>query len=80
MNPTHSMNASVAIGLVQNTNPSATATVLRPAATPAARRKILVLGLLVVASCAASVLVFKAAMILNDVFACLDAAYKNGSV
>jgi hypothetical protein len=70
MNTTRSMNANDAIGLTQQPNPTA----------PAARRKSLVPGLLAVASCAAAVLVFKAAIVINELLACLDAAYKSSSL
>ena len=71
------MNADVAIGLAQGSNPAFPARAARPAATPAARKKTLALGLLAVASCAAVVLWFKAAVIINDVLVAIDAAYNN---
>lgn len=77
MNTTQSMNADVAIGLAQGSNPAFPARAARPAATPAARKKTLALGLLAVASCAAVVLWFKAAVIINDVLVAIDAAYNN---
>jgi len=79
MNTTHSMNAGVAIGLAQKANPAAPAAAACPAITQPARRKILVPGLLAVASCAAAVLWFKAAVIISEVLAAMDAAYKNFS-
>jgi hypothetical protein len=77
MNTTHSMNAGVAIGLAQESTPTPPVAAMRPAATSAARRKTLVLGLLTVASCAATILWFKAAVIIGQVLAALDAAYAN---
>jgi hypothetical protein len=77
MNTTHSMNAGVAIGLVQKSNPTLPVVAVRPAATFAVRRKTLVLGLLTVASCAATILWFKAAVIIGQVLAALDAVYAN---
>jgi hypothetical protein len=70
------MNAGVAIGLARTTNPATPATTARPAATPAARKKTLVLGGLAVASCAATVLWFKAAVVISEVLAAIDATYK----
>jgi hypothetical protein len=77
MNTTHSMNAGVAIGLAQKSNPTLPVVAVRPAATFAMRRKTLVLGLLTVASCAATILWFKAAVIIGQVLAALDATYAN---
>ena len=75
MNTTQSMNAGVAIGLAQTSNPASQATTVRPVATPAARKKTLVLGTLAVASCAATVLWFKAAVVISEVLASMDAVY-----
>ena len=77
MNTTHSMNAGIAIGLAQPPNPAVPARAARPVATPAVQRKTLALGLLAVASCAAIVLCFKAAMIISDVLVAIDATYKS---
>jgi hypothetical protein len=77
MNTTHSMNAGVAIGLAHTSNPTPPVAAVRLAATPAAHRKTLVLWLLTVASCAATILWFKAAVIIGQVLAALDAAYAN---
>ena len=77
MNPTQSINAGVAIGLAQGSSPAVPAQVVRAAATPASRKKTLVLGLLAVASCAAVVLLFKAAGIVSDVLVAIDATYKS---
>lgn len=76
MNTTYITNASAAIGLAQQSNPAAPATAARLAATPAARKKALVLGLLAMASCTAAALCFKAAVLISEVLAALDAAYK----
>ena len=76
MDTTHSMNAGVAIGLAQTSTPAPQTTAARPVATPAARQKTLVLGGLAVASCAASVLWFKAAVVISEVLAAMDATYK----
>ena len=75
MNTTQSMNAGVAIGLAQTSNPASPATTARPVAMPAARNKTLVLGGLAVASCAATVLWFKAAVVISEVLASMDAVY-----
>ena len=76
MNTTQSMNAGVAIGLAQKPSPKASASTLQPAVMPTALRKTLAIGLLAVASCAAALLWFKAVVVINDVLASLDAAYK----
>jgi hypothetical protein len=75
MNTIHSMNAGIAIGVAQQLNPAVPARAARAAATPAVQRKTLVLGLLAVASCAAIVLCFKAAIVISEVLASIDAAY-----
>ena len=75
MNTTQSMNAGVAIGLTQGSNAAFPARAARPAATPAARKKTLALGLLAVASCAAVVLWFKAAVVISETLASLDAVF-----
>jgi hypothetical protein len=75
MDTTQSINAGVAIGLAQTSNPASPVSTARPVATPAARKKTLVLGGLAVASCAATVLCFKAAMIISGVLASMDAVY-----
>jgi hypothetical protein len=75
MNTTQSMNTGVAIGLAQTSNPTPRATAVRPVATPAARKKTLVLGGLAVASCAATVLWFKAAVVIGEVLASVNAVY-----
>lgn len=70
------MNAGVAIGLAQTSNPASPTTAARPVALPAAHKKTLVLGGLAVASCAATVLWFKAAVVISEVLAAIDATYK----
>jgi hypothetical protein len=77
MNTTQAFNTGVAISLAQKTSPSTSAKVAHPAKTSVASRKTLVLGALAVASCTAAVLCFKAAMVINEVFAALDATYKD---
>lgn len=69
MNTSESMNASLAIGLAQTPTKSTLVT------KPAVRRKILVRGLLVVASCSAIGLILKTAMMINDVLAYLNKTY-----
>jgi hypothetical protein len=75
MDTTHSMNAGVAIGFAQTSNPASRTTAARPVAMPAARKKTLVLGALAVASCAATVLWFKAAVVISEVLASINAVY-----
>ena len=75
MNTTTTMNAGVAIGLAQTSNPAPRTTAARPAATPAALKKTLVLGGLAVASCTATVLWFKAAVVISEVLAAMNAVY-----
>jgi hypothetical protein len=81
MNTTYITHANAAIGLAQETNTESPATATCPAATQAAatqaaRKKTLVLGLLGMASCTAAALCFKAAVLISEVLAAIDAAYK----
>ena len=73
---TTTINAGVAIGLVQTSSPALPATFARPVALPGARKTTLILGGLVAASCAAIVLWFKAAVVISEVLAAMDATYK----
>jgi hypothetical protein len=75
MDTTHSMNAGVAIGLTQTSNPAPPAATALRVAMPAARKKTLALGALAVAGCAAIVLWFKAAMVISEVLASINAIY-----
>ncbi len=77
MNTTHSMNAGVAIGLAQQTNPAVPTRAADPATTPVMRKKTVARGLLAVAICAAAVLCFKAAGIISAALASIDAAYNS---
>jgi hypothetical protein len=79
MNTTHSIPAGAALGLAQPSNKAVPVLAARPAAAPVAPRKILVLGLLAVASCAAVGLVGKASLVAADTLACLDAVYQGMS-
>ena len=56
-------------------NPTRGIRVASPVATPAARKKTLVLGGLAVATCLATVLWFKAAVVIGEVFASVNAVY-----
>jgi hypothetical protein len=74
---TTTINAGVAIGLAQTSNLASPATFARPGALPAARKSTLVLGGLAVTSGVAIVLWFKAAVVINEVLAAMDAVYNS---
>ena len=76
MNTTQSLHAGVALGLAQTATTASPVPPARLLLPSAVRRKTLVLGLLAVASCAAVVLVSKAAMMASEVFARTDAIYQ----
>jgi len=76
MHTTQTLNAGVAIGLAQNTNLPVPACVTRTIQTSTTRRNTLAWGALAVASCAAALLWFKAAVIINEALASLNAAYQ----
>ena len=80
MNTTHTMNATVALGLAPKSNPTAATPATRPVSTADARRKTLALGLLAVATSTAAVVVFQAAMSMGELHALLDQAYKISSL
>jgi len=75
MDTTQSINAGVAIGFAQTSDIVPPATTARPVARPAARKKTLVLSGLAVASCAATVLWFKAAVVISEILASMNAVY-----
>jgi len=70
------MNAGVAIGLAPKTLEPSRAGTARAAGSTASRRKTLALAGLAVAGFAAGALWFKAAMVIREVLASLDAAYQ----
>jgi hypothetical protein len=76
MTTTHTLTTSAAIGLAQKPG-NATKTAAKPATKPINRKKVFELGLLAVALAASSVLVFKAAIIINYLLGMIDVAYKN---
>ena len=80
MNTNHTMNATVALGLSQKSNPTATTPATRPVSTADACRKTLALGLLAVATSAAAMVVFQAATSMGELLALLDQAYKISSL
>ena len=80
MNTNHNMNATVALGLSQKSNPTATTPATRPVSTADACRKTLALGLLAVATSAAAMVVFQAATSMGELLALLDQAYKISSL
>lgn len=75
MNTTNTMNPGVAISLAQTSTSSAPADNARLENPPVTGRKSLVLGFLTVASCAAGVLCFKAAIIIGYLMASLNNLY-----